>query len=569
MSRVFARRMRVLAGLFCLVACVIIGRLYMMQVVEGDEWRARADAQFSGPENPVFDRGSIYFSDKSGTPVLAATVNTGYLLALDPSKITDAEVVYAALSPLVSIDRTAFMAKATKKGSRYQIVVDHLSEATSTSLRAVNLPGVIVARDRWRYYPGGSLAAQEVGFVAYKGDALEGRYGLERYWQDTLKRDEDASYTNFFVELFDGARAVLSGAPQAGDVVTTIEPSVQAELEHTLAEYTKEWHPRLAGGIVMDPKTGEIYAMAVTPTFDLNKFGQEKSVGIFGNPMVEGVYEMGSIIKPLTMAAGIDSGAVRADSTYEDTGCITLDQKKICNFDLKARGTTPMQQVLSQSLNLGVSHIAGRMGSSTMRTYFLDRYKLGQETGIDLPNEAHGLVSPLQSPLMVNYATASFGQGIALSPIATIRALSALANNGKIVQPHLARSIVYTVGGTKTLAYGDGTEAMRPETALTVSRMLTEVVDTSLADGKIKLDRYSVAAKTGTAQIANPGGGGYYTDRYLHSFFGYFPSYDPKFVIFLFALEPVGAKYSSQTWAIRFHSLTNFLINYYAVPPDR
>jgi cell division protein FtsI/penicillin-binding protein 2 len=149
------------------------------------------------------------------------------------------------------------------------------------------------------------------------------------------------------------------------------------------------------------------------------------------------------------------------------------------------------------------------------------------------------------------------------------RALAVLANGGKLVTPHLANAIKEETGITRALGWGEPKQVLKASTVTAVTRMLTEVVDTALANGDLKLEHWSIAAKTGTAQIANPEGGGYYKDRYLHSFFGYFPSYDPKFLVFLFAVEPQGAPFASQTWAPPFKSLTKFLINYYNIPPDR
>jgi cell division protein FtsI/penicillin-binding protein 2 len=209
------------------------------------------------------------------------------------------------------------------------------------------------------------------------------------------------------------------------------------------------------------------------------------------------------------------------------------------------------------------------VGTSSMRNYFLNKYALGSTTGIDLPGEIHGLVNNLASPRLVEFDTASFGQGIAITPIETARALGVLASGGYLVTPHIVKSIHYDTGVTKDVAYPAPVQVLKPQTATTLSRMLTSVVDLSLAKGGLKLDHYSVAAKTGTAQIVDPTTGKYYPDKYLHSFFGYFPSYDARFIVFLFAYQPVGAPYASQTWAPPFHTLTQFLINYYDIPPDR
>jgi cell division protein FtsI/penicillin-binding protein 2 len=502
----FAKRVRLVTVVCVVCALVIIGRLYVLQIMHGDMYVARADAQHNPASAPILDRNNIYFTDKDGV-----------------------------------INRAAIM------------------DAVGSSTEQV------------RFYPGGSLAAQVLGFVAYNNDDVQkGRYGLERYYDETLTRDPEDLYSNFFVELFGAAKKVLGGEPQSGSIVTTIEPSVQAELERTLEGYSKEWSPDISGGIIMDPSTGEIVAMALNPTFDLNDFKSESNVSVFSNQLVQNVYEIGSIMKPLTLAAGLDSGAIMPDSTYNDTGCLEVDQKKICNYDGVARGVIPMQQILSQSLNVGASYVATKMGPDTMRDYFLNHYKLGSETGIDLPGEVHGLVSNLEnSNRAVEYDTASFGQGIAVTPIAMVRALATLANGGKLVTPHIVKSIRYDSGLSRDLTWPSGDQVLKPETTLEVSRMLTKVVDEALANGTIKMEHYSVAAKTGTAQIANPNGGGYYTDRFLHSFFGYFPSFDPKYIVFLFAVDPKGAPFASQTWANPFHSLTQFLITYYDIPPDR
>lgn len=567
----FLSRVRVLTLLCIVVAITIIGRLYYLQILRGHAYIERANAQFLEPADPLIDRGSIYFTDKDGTEITAATIKEGFALAVNPIKVDDPEALCAAIKDIAPLTHDECVAKATKPDTQYQQLAQHLDTATGAALEARAIPGLIIENDRWRVYPGESLAAQEIGFVAYHGDVQEGRYGLEQFYNTILTRHDDGLYSNFFVELFGAAQSALAGAStQQGDIVTTIEPTVQAELERQLAIYDQTWHPQLAGGIIMNPQDGEIYAMAISPTFDLNSFNTQTDPLIYANPLVQSVYEMGSIIKPLTMAAGIDSGAITATTTYDDMGCITVDTKSICNFDSKARGVIPMQQILSQSLNVGASFIATRMGGATMRDYFLNHYGFATTTGIDEPGEIKAITNNLQSKRQVEYDTASFGQGIALTPVETARALAVLANGGYLVTPHLVSRVHLDNGLTQTFDWDSKkVQVLKPDTALTVSRMLTEVVDTTLAGGVDKLDHYSVAAKTGTAQIADPVNGGYYSDRFLHSFFGYFPSYDATYLVFLFAYEPVGAPYAAQTLAPPWHSLTQFLINYYHVPPDR
>jgi len=333
-------------------------------------------------------------------------------------------------------------------------------------------------------------------------------------------------------------------------------------LEKTQAQYQS----RQTGAIIMDPQTGEIYAMNVVPTFDLND-RRGATIEQFRNPLVEDVFEFGSTIKALTVAAGLDSGAISAGSTYTDNGSITLNTFTIRNYDGRARGTVDMQQVLNQSLNTGVSHIVQKMKKERFREYFTAF--LGGRTGIDLPSEVPGLLGNLQSPRDVEYATASFGQGIALTPVAATRALAALGNGGKLVTPHLVKEVRYEDGVVETVTLPTPPQVITPESSEEISRMLVRVVDEALKGGNVALPNYTIAAKTGTAQIADSAGGGYYEDKFLHSFFGYFPAYEPRFIVFMYTIEPQGVQYASETLTEPFMEIVRFLINYYSIPPDR
>ena len=277
---------------------------------------------------------------------------------------------------------------------------------------------------------------------------------------------------------------------------------------------------------------------------------------------------MGSIIKPLTLSAGIDAGVITAKSTYYDEGFVIVNNQKIKNFDDKVRGIVSMQDVLSQSLNVGAAHVESLLGNDLF-TKYMYAFGVNKKTGIDLPSEGRNLSSGLESHRDIEHVTASFGQGLALTPIATIRALSAVANGGLLIKPHIVKSINYKIGISKNTPIEPGTRVIQATTSEEVSRMLVYSVDNVLLSGTLKMPNYSVAAKTGTAQIAKEGGGGYADNQFLHSFVGYFPAYNPKFIILLYTINPKGARFGSETLTLPFMDTVKFLINYYDVPPDR
>jgi cell division protein FtsI (penicillin-binding protein 3)/stage V sporulation protein D (sporulation-specific penicillin-binding protein) len=308
--------------------------------------------------------------------------------------------------------------------------------------------------------------------------------------------------------------------------------------------------------------------MASLPTYDPNDLSGLKNTAVLSNPLVEHVYEMGSIIKPLTMSVGLDTGAINVNSTYEDTGTMELSGKKISNYDGKARGKTDMQQILSQSLNVGVATISLLVGKQDFAKYFGD-FGFGDKTGVDEPNEATGIVNNLKTGRDVEIATASYGQGVAFSPMATVRGLAILANGGYLVTPHIVKEIAYEDGTMKSIPVTKTGPVLKKQTVDDVTGMLVKVVDDALLKGEIKNAHYKVAAKTGTAQIADHVNGGYYSDKYLHSFFGYFPATKPQYIVFLYQINPKGAEYASATLTKPFDEITKFLINYYDIPPDR
>jgi len=594
-------RIRIILGCIVIAALVLAVKLYDVQILQSKTYSQIANRQYVRPDTVIFDRGSIYFQSKDGTKLAVATVKDGFAISINPKLLTNPSGTYDTIAkifgaststpPSILISKANFLTKAANQNTSFQEISTKVDTNIGTAVSALAIPGVSVYEDDWRYYPGDSMASQVIGLtgetepsassqdttststVTATAPIISGQYGIERSYDNVLSRDANSLYVNFFAQLFSNIKStVFENQPLQGDVVSTIDPTVQNYLEQEIVKTEGVWKSDEVGGIIIDPNTGAIVAMGHWPDFNGNDTSDITDPSVFSNPLVENIYEMGSIIKPLTMSAGIDSGAITAETTYDDTGCITVNGSKICNYDGKARNVIPMQQILSQSLNVGASWVATTMGITTQNKYFRS-YGLGSTTGIDLPNEAHGDIVNLDVNRQLEHDEAAFGQGIAMSPIETVRALSALANGGVLPTPYVVSQIDYAVGGSKDVAPNPSTfpRVLKTSTTKIVTQMLVNVVDQVMNPARPEtiVPHYSIASKTGTAQIANPAGGGYYTDRYLHSFFTYFPASNPRYLVFMYQVYPKGAEYASATLTDPVFDITKFLINYYTIPPDR
>lgn len=569
--------------MWCILAAafVLVARLYYIQIHMGSEYARRVDIQYFGDTKPLFERGTIFFESKDNTRVAAATQREGYTLSIVPKNIIDPELTFGAISGIFpTIPKEQFIEKAQKANDPYEEIARKIPVEKGAELRKLDLDGVVLEKVAWRAYPGGTSAAHTLGFTTEDSNRNHsGKYGLERMYDSVLYRPSEGRITNFFAEIFADREQeseqdekdsdTLNDAPfeKPGNLIVTIEPTAQSFLETTLDSTQKSWNPDSVGGIIMNPQTGEIIAMSARPTFDPND-RQVESPKVFSNPLVEDAYEMGSIIKALSMAIGIETKAVTPDTTYKDEGVVMMNGKAVRNVDSRAYGTVDMQTVLNKSLNTGIAFVMTKVGREEFSKRML-AYGLGKKTGIDLPVEQTGLVGNLSVNRDLEYANAGFGQGISMTPIQAIRALATLANGGKLVTPHILKKIEYQDGTEFTPKLPEPVQVLSTDTADTITKMLVNIVDVALRNGTVKMPRYTIAAKTGTAQIADPTTKRYYTDRYLHSFFGYFPAYDPKFIVLLYQVNPKGAAFAAETLTGPFMDTAKFLINYYELPPDR
>lgn len=544
----------------------IFYQLYNLQIVKHDDFKSKSSGLYFNPYSREKDRGSIIFSYKDEREFFAATTKTGYIIEINPQIIKNPEDTYNILSTIIQIDADDFLKKATKENSNSQIIAEKVSIEDAEKIKNLRLQGVSIIKEKWRFYPGKSLASQVIGFQAFKGDEYSGRYGLERYYDQILTKENQNLFTNFFVEIFSGLKNSMKGSVE-GTLVTNIEPSVQTFSEKIVEDVQQKWNSQKTGLIIMNPKNGAIYSIALAPSFDVNSFNLEKDISVYNNHAVESIYEVGSIIKPLTLAIGFDTGKIIPESTYNDVGSMTMNGRTFYNHDKVARGVVGMQEVINKSLNVGAAWVAQQVGNKDFGQYM--KNLLGEKTNIDLPNEVSPLISNLESNRDIEFATASFGQGIAMTPIQTIRALATLANGGYLVQPHVVKEIKYGLGIVKDVSPKEKKQIFKKESTEKITDILINAVDDALLGGSLSIKNYSVGAKTGTAQMIDQVNGGYLKNSYLHSFFGYFPAYEPQFIILMYTVDPKGVLYAHDTLARPFNDIVKYLINYYELEPDR
>lgn len=562
-------RFYLINSVFALMIFVLTGYLFTVQVQNHKLFSVRAESQASFNQFIQPNRGEIYIRSVDKLFPVAINKNFSSVYAV-PKEIPDIKKTSEALSKILAMDYDLISERLSKANDPYEPIKDKLSDEEILSLKQESLKGIYLTEKAGRYYPGKELLSQVIGFTSANSDDFEyagGRYGIELEYEKLL-----SGKTGFFEGVKDALGNVLGvfgleNQSQDGvSLVLTIDKNIQEISQQSLKKTFEKWKPKRAEAIVMDPKTGKILAAVALPDFNLNDYSHVKDLGIFRDPAVEDIYEPGSVIKPFTMAAAIDSGKITPKDTFTDTGEVIIGSHRIQNYDRKVYGKVDMTKILEQSINTGAVFLWKQVGDETIKHYF-QSFGLGAKTGIDLPNEIPGNISNLEKPngRPINFATASFGQGISVSTIGLLRAYSAIANGGKLIKPYIVDEIIYPDGKTQKNEPQIIGQVISPETSETVVRMLVSVVDNGHGR-RTKIDQYSIAGKTGTAQVVE---NGVYSDKIIVSFVGFFPAYDPQFLIFVSLREPQGLNPASLVAVPVFKDIATFLINYYNVPPDR
>jgi cell division protein FtsI/penicillin-binding protein 2 len=558
-------RINILLIGFFLAILLIIGRLFFWQIVSSEELSAVAKYQHGDFLEIPAQRGKIFARDKF--PLV--TNQEAYLvfaslpkLNRSPKEIAD-DLAPLIASPSVSLE---IEKKLTRTDVVWVPIAHKVDYEIRKSIETLALQGIGFEEETARIYPEASSAAHLLGFVGSDINGQEkGYFGLEGYYDRELRgkpgwlrQERDALGAPILV-----GESERQEEKNGRDLVTTIDRAAQFIVEKRLKDGIKRYGAKSGSVVVMDPSTGEILSMVSFPSYDPARFSSFAE-NLYPNPIVSSSYEPGSTFKVLTMAAGIDSGVVKPD-----TQCTECDgPRKIAEYTIKTWNdkypTNPtMTEVIQQSNNVGMVFVGEKLGVDRLVDY-LEKFGLSRPTGIDLEGEISPKFRPKDQWKNIDVATASFGQGIAISPIQMVRAVGALANKGKLMKPFVVKEVVGEDGQTEIKPEVERV-VVKPSTARTITEMMVNAVDQGEAKW-CKPKGYRVAGKTGTAQI--PVAGHYDEEKTIASFVGFAPADEPKFVMLVTLREPTSSPWGSETAAPLWFDIASDLFAYWGIQPD-
>lgn len=563
-------RFAALAVFFILFAGAVLVRVFLLAIIDHKHYAELAEKQHALLQELPSRRGRIFLQERNGVMRVAALDRDFYTLVFAPKNIPETRRdELAVLTVQVSGKKKEdIFALLEKTDDPYEIALKNLDENQARPIREAKIPGVYLVAEPKRVYPAGTLAAQILGFVSYANEkGGDGVYGIEKEFEKDLAGERgffegDKDATGYWIAV---GRRFIKPAVDGSDIVLTVDFNIQSFVEAEIAGIVEKWGAESATALAYDPKTGKIIALASFPTFDPASYNKVKNYDVFRNPAVESSFELGSVFKPITMAAGIEEGVVAPDSTYLDAGEVRVGKTTIYNFDKKGRGVVTMTEVLEKSLNTGAVYVAQMLGHERFLK-FVSLFGFGEKTGIDLPGEVRGNILNLAEGRDVDFATASFGQGTAVTALQMASAFGALANGGVRMMPRIVEKIVEPSGNTREFPPEEQGRPVSKETAEKITRMLIGAVRNGTYH-TAGVDGYFVAAKTGTAQVPFKDKRGYSSDV-THTMIGYAPAFNPRFVLFVQLNKPRGIQFAATSMATPFHRIAKFILDYYEVPPD-
>lgn len=565
-----SRRLTIIFSCLILFGISIVGRLFYLQVVQHGEWVARAAGQQESERSLFAERGSIYIQDASQpTGLTPVALNRQYFfLYAIPSVIRNPRQTAKIIAPLLSLNEDALYEKFRKEDDPWEPIKHRVTEESWSNIRALNLPGIAAVSEPWRYYPEKTFASHVLGFVGFFDEKQRGQYGVEGYL-DSVLRGKEGTFRfarDAKGEVIVSAEQDMTPAEDGADVILTIDRHAQFAACAALQSAVTQHEATGGSVIIMDPATGAIRALCNVPSFDPNVYNEVDDSFVFNNPAIFLDYEPGSTMKAMTMAAGLETGVVQPESTYVDKGFVQLGKHTMRNSDYQAHGEQTMVQVLEKSLNTGAIHVARLMEQETFRSY-VRAFGFGAKTGVELATEVSGDTRSLDKSGQIYTATASFGQGITATPMQLIAAYGAIGNGGILKKPYIVQEIRYADGRVERTQPMEVRRVISERTAALLSGMLVFVVQGQHGK-RAGVPGYTVAGKTGTAQIARRDGPGYEEGAYIGTFVGFAPVPDPRFVMLAKIDRPKGVRFAESTAAPLFGDIARFLLQYYKIAPD-
>lgn len=550
---------------------VLTVRLVCLQTVQSADLTERVDAQSEADRKIQSPRGMIL--DRDGK-VLAISEVAKSLYA-DPTMMqsdtdgkgkTPAEAA-ELLAPYLRIKQDEIEERLSRDTSFVWLdrtMDDDKYQALKSVIADKHIKGLRFVDENRRYYPNGTLAAQLIGFV---GDNDHGLDGIEMVLDDDIRGDTQKlrlTTDSNNVPIFDSAlEKVLPDKEKS--VRLTIDSTIQYIAEKGLDDIMKNNKPEGAAIIIMNPKTGEILAMASRPNFDPNDYGKANKEA-YKNRAVVNLYEPGSTFKSLMASAALDAGTWTESKTYKDVGYVQVDDRVISNWDDSGMGTVTLKEILKFSINTGMVAIGLNTGGKILTSY-AEKYGFGKQTGIELPGEGEGILFNPDEMSNINTATMAIGQGIAVTPLQMVQAFGAVANHGTMMKPFVIKEIDNPDGSVfkKT----EPQEVGQPVSA-EVSRIISTIMADEINSGgglNAKIDGYNFCGKTGTAQRLNSEGTGYAEGQYIGSFVGFGPLEDPEYVVLIVVDNPSGVYYGAQVAAPIFKMMMTDIVRIKGIRP--
>jgi cell division protein FtsI/penicillin-binding protein 2 len=558
-----------------LFAFVIIAKLFLVQVINHSFYEALASNQHELYQELIPDRGTIYVHDlKDETIVPVATNQQLAFVYSDPRLVQDPHQAAKAIGDILNYTEDQMEVlefRLAKEGDPYEPIERQVGDQALERILDLELSGIHYVREFNRLYPEPEMSGHIIGFLGVNEDgSASGKYGIEGYFNTLLTGENGyiVSERDISGRLIAVADRLFEPAVDGSDIILTLDRTIQYVTCSALKRSVEKHGADGGSVVIIEPSTGKILAMCGAPDYDPNSYHQVAQISVFNNPAIFESYEPGSIFKPMTMAAAIDAKAVTPKTTYEDTGSVYVNgwDYPIGNAEGKTYGLSDMTKVLEESINTGMIFTMRQMGMDTFTDY-VKKFGFGAYTGIELETESSGTIATLDIGAEIYAATASFGQGITVTPLQIAMAYAAIANGGILKKPQIVDEIHHPDGRIETRPPVDVRQVVDESTSRTIAAMLVSVIEHGHGK-RAGVPGYYIAGKTGTAQVASSRGG-YDLDNTIGSFAGFGPVENPRFAMVVRIDNPKDVVWAESTAAPLFGEIAEFLLQYFEIPPVR